>query len=287
MAEAAVIIPHYNDAARLGTCLAALMPQVADRPVEVAVIDNGSTEDLSDLRARHPGVLWLSEAEKGAAPARNAGVAGTGAPCIFFLDCDCVPAPDWIETALALSGGDELIGGRVDVFDETPPPRSGAEAFETVFAFPQASYIADKGFSVTANLLTSRTVWDAVGGFRVGTAEDYDWCRRAGAAGYPIRYADGLAVAHPTRQDWTALRRKWVRITNEGFTSHGTTPARRVSWALRSGAVLGSALVHAPRVLGHAALTGGEKGRGLATLLRLRALRTVWMLRQAATGRTV
>ena len=60
-----------------------------------------------------------------------------------------------------------------------------------------------------------------------------------------------------------------------------------MSWALRSGAVLGSALVHAPRVLGHAALTGGEKGRGLATLLRLRALRTVWMLRQAATGRTV
>lgn len=286
--RAALIIPHYNDTARLLTCLNALAPQITPE-VEVIVVDNGSTADMTAIKElldhKLPGAQLITESGKGAAIARNRGVAETCAEGLIFLDADCVPAADWLATALSLLGSDEVIGGRVDVFDETPPPRSGAEAFETVFAFHQRSNIEKKSFSVTANLLTSRAVFERTGPFINSVSEDLDWCRRAVAAGVPLVYEDALGVAHPTRQDWAALSKKWRRLTEESFATHGMTAPARIRWALRAGAVLASSVVHAPKVLRHPALTPVEKQRGTGTLLRLRTQRAVWMLRQAVSGR--
>jgi GT2 family glycosyltransferase len=282
--RAAIVIPHFNDVVRLRKCLDALAPQMAAAPVEVVVVDNGSTQDIGAVVAAHPDVRFLKEPKKGAAPARNTGVRETTAPCLLFIDADCIPAPDWLATALELAGKDEIIGGRVDLFDETPPPRSGAEAFETVFAFPQEDYIARKNFSVTANLLTSRAVFDDTGPFDGTVVEDSDWCQRAVARGWPISYHPELAVSHPTRNDWAALRRKWKRTTAENYFVGGTGPVSRLRWALRAGAVLASAPVHVPRVLRHPALRARERGPCIAVLLRLRALRAGWMLRQSLFG---
>lgn len=280
---AAIIIPHYNDVARLRRCLAALMPQIDSR-FEVVVVDNGSIEDLGPVRRAHPDLRIVSEPQKGAANARNRGVAETSAPLLLFLDCDCVPAPDWLAAALVAATKGDLVGGRVDVFDETPPPRSGAEAFEAVFAFDNKGYVETKGFSVTANLVTRRDVFLATGPFIHGLSEDLDWCRRATAKGFRLAYDDALRVSHPTRSDWPALARKWRRLTEEGFGVNGHTPARRAVWAGRALAMPLSVLAHAPRVLRHPALTGAERLRALATLARLRLMRMVWMLGQAARG---
>lgn len=283
--QAAIVIPHFNDTARLRKCLSALTPQVEGKPVETIVVDNGSTEDIGPLRRDFPWVRFLSEPARGAAPARNTGVAGSRAPWLFFIDADCIPAPNWLDTALALGGWDGIIGGRVDLFDETPPPRSGAEAFEMVFAFPQRKYVEKKRFSVTANLLTTRAVFDATGPFDGSLVEDSDWCHRAGRLGYAIRYHPELAVSHPTRSDWAALVRKWRRVTIENFHANGTDMRARVRWALRALVMPASIPLHLPRALGSPRLaTTGERLRCAATLVRLRLLRMAWMLRQAATG---
>lgn len=282
----AVIVPHYNDPVRLQACLTALAPQAAARPeAEIVVVDNDSPCDMAALAADNGFARFVTEPRKGAAAARNRGMAETTAPRVAFLDSDCIPAEDWLDTALRLAGSADLVGGRVDTFDETPPPRSGAEAFEAVFAFQQKFYVEKRGFSVTANLLTSRAVFDDVGPMVVGRAEDVDWCHRARARGYKLVYADDLVVRHPTRQDWPALRRKLRRTTDELFHQNGTGPLRRLAWAGRAVAVLGSAAVHAPRVCTAPQLSTIERRRGLATLLRQRATRCGWMLRQAATGR--
>lgn len=284
----AVIVPHYDDLRRLGVCLAALAPQlaVAGSAVEAVVVDNASPVDLAPLRAAHPGIRFVTEPTKGAAAARNRGVRETVAPDLVFLDCDCVPAADWLATAQRLAGTADVIGGRIDTFDETPAPRSGAEAFEAVFAFHQRAYIEKMGFSVTANLLTSRKVFDDVGDLVVGLSEDVDWCRRATAKGYDLVYADDLRVAHPTRADWPSLAKKWRRTTAEGFHLNGTSPAARMTWALRAVAVAGSGLLHLPKLVTSDRLVSAqERRRGAMMLLRLRAARAGWMLRQAALGR--
>jgi glycosyltransferase involved in cell wall biosynthesis len=256
----------------------------------VVVVDNGSTQPLDPVRAAHPQVRIVVEPTKGAAMARNRGVIETSAPHLFFLDCDCVPAPDWLATAqgIAQAAGfaGQVVGGRITLFDETPPPRSGAEAFEAVFAFDNRAYIETKGFSVTANLLTSRAIFESVGPFRPGVSEDLDWCRRATTAGYALTYEARLSVAHPTRSDWVALRRKWLRLTEEGWGLTGGSLRARGVWALRALAMPLSILMHAPRVLRSTHLSGpGERLAALGTLSRLRLVRCGWMLRQAAGGR--
>lgn len=282
-AECAVIIPHFNDVRRLARCLEALRAQ--DRAgVEILVVDNGSTEPLDAVRAENPGVRFVTETRKGAALARNRGVIESGAAVLAFLDADCVPAPDWLAAVRRAAGRGDIVGGAIDVFDETPPPRSGAEAFETVFAFNYKDYIERKGFSVTANLVASRAVFDAVGPFVNGLSEDAEWCFRARGKGFRLVLDEAMRVAHPTRADWPALTRKWRRIAREMFALHMQAhpgPSGRIRWALRAVAMGASWLPHLPRILFSPRLDGaGERLRGAMTLIRLRLLRSYWMLRQ-------
>ena len=286
--EIAVVIPHYEDPMRLARCLEALAREDLSG-VEVVVVDNASpTAPPPDaLKAAHPFARFVTEPEKGAAAARNRGVAETVAPNLLFIDADCVPCPGWIAAARRAVGAAPLVGGHVGTFDETPPPRSGAEAFEAVFAFDFKTYIERKGFSGAGNLLTTRAVFDAVGGFQGGVSEDVEWTRRAVAAGHPLIYRADMAVVHPTRQDWAALERKWRRMTDETWGLHrqerGRGGAARLRWAGRALLMPASVLAHLPRVMASGRLaSGAERRRAAATLLRLRLARMGWMLRQAA-----
>ena len=285
MSRAVVIIPHFNDINRLGRCLAALYPQLTS-DVGAIVVDNGSTQALDALQRTYPDVVFVTEYRKGAAMARNRGVAETTASRLFFLDCDCVPASDWVATALAVCDRADIVGGTITVFDETPAPRSGAEAFEAVFAFDNRAYIEKKGFSVTANLLTTRRVFAATGNFRLGLSEDLDWCHRARAKGFALVHDDQLLVAHPTRSDWTALWRKWQRLTDEAWgLQHGGLTGR-LRWMARAAMMPFSILVHTPRIFRSPALANAAERRSAwATLARLRLARCGWMVRQVISVR--
>lgn len=284
--EAAIIIPHYNDVARLESCLKALLPQLGSQ-IEMVVVDNASTDSLAPLRAAFPDVRIVTELRKGAAEARNRGVAETTAEKLFFLDCDCIPAPDWVSTALAIAPQADVIGGSVTVFDETAPPRTGAQAFEAVFAFDNRSYVEQKGFSVTANLLTRRSVFAETGPFVHGLSEDLDWCRRAVARGHHLIYVDALRVGHPSRGDWAELRHKWLRLTQEEFNVDGNSAVSRLKWTCKALAMPISVLIHLPKIWRYPRVTTPQdRWRATQILVRLRLARMGWMLRQVWSGKT-
>lgn len=282
--QIAVIIPHYNDPDRLARCLGALAGQAGD-DVEIVVVDNGSTVDIAPVRDAFPAVRFVTQPTSGAGPARNMGVAETTAPWLMFIDADCVPAPDWIAVGRAVGRAGHVIGGRVDVFHETPPPKSGAEAFEQVFAFRMRAYLERDAFLGSGNLVVPRDLFEAVGGFRPAVSEDKEWSQRAAAQGFTLGFEDRLAVGHPSRGDWPALRRKWQRLGAEAFLLQVQGGTGRLKWAVRALAMPLSAAAHAPQVMRAKALTGREKTRALWTLMLIRCARMVWMLRQAVTGR--
>lgn len=278
---ASIIIPHYRDVERLDRCLHMLAPQVTPE-MEVVVVDNDSGIDLSLIAARYPFATILIEPKKGAAEARNTGVAHTKADKILFIDADCVPAPDWVEKTLAALPRAAIVSGRVDTFDEGSAPRTGAQAFEAVFAFRMQHYIEQLGFSGAGNLATTRDVFNKVGPFRVGMSEDKDWSQRAIRAGFSLIYVDEMIVAHPTRSDWPALRKKWLRMTEESYGLHLADGKSRFSWVVRAVAVLLSPIPHSLKVWTSPKLNGvGERLRGTATLFRQRFVRARWMVTQS------
>ena len=154
-------------------------------------------------------------AERGAGPARNAGVRASRGEAIAFIDSDCRPDRRWLEEGLAELQSADFAGGRVDVLVEDPRRMTAAEAFESVFAFQNERYVKNLNFTVTASMFVWRSVFDAVGGFENGVPEDLDWCRRARLKGYRIGFASRSIVQHPARRTMPELKRKSRRLTLE------------------------------------------------------------------------
>lgn len=286
--EISVIVPHYADLARLDLCLAALAAQrIAPGSFEIIVADNDSPMGAAAVAAVIAGRARLVIArEKGAGPARNAGVAAARGGVLAFTDCDCLPDPDWLAAGRAALADADIVGGRMTVSVRDEAAMTGAEAFERVFAFDNRAYVERKGFTVTANLFTRRAVFDAVGPFRAGVSEDVDWSHRARALGYRLVYAAGAVVAHPARGDWGELRRKWQRMNAESFGLARESASGRLRWLLRNGALPLSIAAHAPRVLASGALPDAPtRLRALGTLAAIRLWRLGDALRLAFGAR--
>jgi GT2 family glycosyltransferase len=212
-----VIVPHLNDYENLDACLTLLGAQSfpGDR-TEVIIADNGSSRGLDAVRAivgTRGRVIEV--AERGAGPARNAGVGASQGDAIAFIDSDCRPDSRWLEEGLAELRLADFAGGRVDVVVEDPRRMTAAEAFESVFAFQNESYVKGRNFTVTASMFVWRSVFESVGGFENGVPEDKDWCMRAVRKGYRIRFAPKSIVGHPARRTMPELKRKWRRLTIE------------------------------------------------------------------------
>jgi len=276
MINVSVIVPHFNDLHGLDRCLAALMAQTHPREdFCVIVADNGSPQGM-DAVARVIGdrARLILATERGAGPARNAGVAASDTPVIAFIDSDCVAETQWLAAGLAGLGVYDFCGGPVNVLIDDPSPWHPAQAFEMVFAFDNESYVRDKGFTGSGNLFTRRTVFDAVGGFGVGMSEDLDWSHRASALGFRLGFVRDAAIGHPARRNWTELLNKWLRIQSETYALRPATLGNKLRWLLRSWAMPISIVAHIPRVLRHPRLlTSQDRWSAIRGLVRLRLWR--------------
>ena len=171
-----VIVPHLDDYGNLDACLTLLAGQSFPKDrTEVIVADNGSSRGVEAVR-RIVGTRArvLDVAERGAGPARNAGVHASHGDALAFIDSDCRPDRRWLEEGLAELLSTDFVGGRIEVLVEDPGRMTAAEAFESVFAFQNERYVKNLGFTVTASMFVWRSVFDAVGGFVNGVPEDLD-----------------------------------------------------------------------------------------------------------------
>jgi len=286
--KVSVVVPHYQDLEGLDRCLTALVAQTypAD-DFEIVVADNSSPAGEAAVAAviRDRARLVIV-AERGAGPARNGGVMASRGEILAFTDSDCIPDPDWLVQGIAALGEADFVGGAMKVLVHDPDRMTQAEAFESVFAFDNRTYVHRKNFTVTANLICPRALFDRVGGFKVGVSEDMEWSHRARDVGYRIGYASTAVVGHPARRTWAELQHKWRRLDAEMYEFHLQSPGGRLRRMLHSFGLPASAVAHSPRVLTSAALTSSrQRVAALAMLYRLRFWRFADTLRLALTHR--
>lgn len=212
-----VIIPVFDDREGLRACLQALARQTlpAER-FEVLVVDNGSRTSPADLVESHPFARLVEEPTPGSYAARNRGLVAARGRLLAFTDADCEPAPSWLEAGACLlesHAGPVVVAGRVEVVPHDPARPTLAEEYELAFAFTQQDNAARKHFSVTANLLTTREVFDRVGPFDAGlkSGGDKEWGQRAFRSGVPVVYCHAAVVRHAARRSLGELCRKRAR----------------------------------------------------------------------------
>lgn len=216
--QISVIIPVYNDAARLRLCLASLEAQTFPRDAfDVIVVDNGSEDHPERIVAAFPGVRLLHEPTPGSYAARNTGIHAARGAILAFLDSDIEADPSWLAAGVAaLKAGGEAcgcVGGRVAFSFQTPGRPTLVERYDSLTSFNQAQYIHMHGYSGAGNLLTSRSTFLRVGLFDASlkSGGDKEWGQRLVRHGYELLYEPDAVVYHPARFSLAALIRKTRR----------------------------------------------------------------------------
>jgi glycosyltransferase involved in cell wall biosynthesis len=206
MPTASVAIPVLNGGPLLAEVLEAVAAQQVDRPVELVVIDSGSTDGSLELARRHGArVEQIAPAAFDHGATRNALMELAGGDHVAFLTQDSVPAgPGWLA---ALLRGFTLADDVALVFGPHRPraassPMVRRELLELFARFGPEQVDRDGAaggratFFSSANGAVARWAWERVPFRRVGYAEDMVLARDMLAAGLAKAYVPDAAVIH-------------------------------------------------------------------------------------------
>ena len=92
-----VVIPTYNRYKPLKRALTSVFAQTYS-PYEVIVIDDGSTDDTSNIQKDFPNIIYIYQKNSGVSSARNKGIKVAKSEWIAFLDSD----DEWLENKLEM-----------------------------------------------------------------------------------------------------------------------------------------------------------------------------------------
>jgi len=180
-ADVSVVIPTYNRAALLDRALASVGKQTL-QPLEVIVVDDGSSDDTEEVVARsETKPSYLHQRNRGVSAARNRGTAVARGAWIAFLDSDDAWMPDKLEAQMAAVA--ETASVSVCHTDEiwirngrrVNPGRRHRKHGGWIFRHCLPLCVISP-----SSVLLHRRVFDTVGGFdeSLPACEDYDlWLR--------------------------------------------------------------------------------------------------------------
>jgi GT2 family glycosyltransferase len=269
-----VVIPNYNGARVLPSCLRALAAQDTP-PAEVVVVDDGSSDGSADRAAvDYPGARVLRlQRNGGFAGAANAGVRAAAGPIVAVLNSDARPRPYWVHAVSAFHRSDCFSWGgpllRPDGFIESagdiwyPQGHTGkwlagaiaanvpGEPYE-VFAPPGAAVVFDRGLFLE------------LGGYdeRFGLyLEDIDLAFRAHRRGLRSWLVPTAPVEHDLAASSSPARATWYIARNSLWCHVMNSPDLRVrdflNTTLREYRAASLRNVGAPYLMGRAAAIAG------------------------------
>lgn len=161
-----VIIPTYNYARFISQAIESVLAQTCQN-FEIIVVDDGSTDDTRERVARFPQVRYLYQANKGIAPARNAGLHASRGDFLVFLDADDRLLPEALATGVDclddnpdcvfVSGHWEVVS---NFFHALPSPPIVCVTSDHYRAFLDFNYIGTVG-----QVMFRRSILESVGGF--------------------------------------------------------------------------------------------------------------------------
>ena len=182
-----VIIPTWNGERYLGTALDSVFAQTI-QPLEVIVIDDGSTDNTADVARAYPVHLELCT-HQGAAAARNTGVTLARGDYIALLDCDDLWLPEKLELQLQTFAQVPELGvvfTAVQQFISRDTP----EVKNQVQFVPEAQLLPS-----TSALMARREAFDVAGLFPLLHSGDVMlWLARVGQLGIGVQMLEQCLV---------------------------------------------------------------------------------------------
>jgi len=212
--RASIVIPVWNGRQWLPTCLDSVLEQ-AGVEVEIIAVDNASKDDSAELIAStYPQVrLIRSPSNRGFSGGCNLGIKASQAEILILLNQDTSVRPGWLTSFLQTFADDltvGIVGGKGLYPDGQQIQHAGGWlAWPRGIADHYGHREPDDGrwdaqvdveYVTGAAMGIRREVVERIGlldeSFWPGYYEDVDYCLRAQAAGYKVRYCPQAVYFH-------------------------------------------------------------------------------------------
>ena len=161
-----VIVPMYNASLTISETLESVLASTY-KPLEVVVVDDGSTDDSLSKAAQYKDVRVFQQTHSGVSSARNHAIREAKGEWILPVDADDRISPDYIEKAVAVIGDDvRVIGCRAQFFG----------AREGEWRLPEFSHeLLARRNMIPVSSLFRKADWMRVGGFCEQDIYREDW----------------------------------------------------------------------------------------------------------------
>ncbi|MFM1996551.1 MAG: hypothetical protein RLZZ111_938 [Planctomycetota bacterium] len=224
MLRVSLIIPLYQGERFIAEAVASALEQ-EERPAEIIVVDDGSTDGGPAIVRGIPGVLCLGQSNRGPAAARNAGVAAASGDLIAFLDQDDLLRP------AALRRHRETLAATPEARLSVCKQRIGLLPGESLPPWQRVEHVGSDVLAWTPSCICCRRqVFQELGRFDEGlkATSDLEWFRAFRArplpfAEIPETLVDRRVHAGAQSGDAETYRREMLEF------------ARRAALANRSG----------------------------------------------------
>jgi glycosyltransferase involved in cell wall biosynthesis len=221
MKTVSVVIPTYNYARYLGEAIDSALGQTLP-PLEVTVVDDGSTDDTPQVLAAYGDrIRVLRQKNAGVAIARNSGIAAARGEYVAFLDADDVWLPRKLELQMPLFDGSVgLVHCGVEFGATIQLPRVDGDVANALLLL-EPDVIHGPGSTV----VVPKRVAEEIGGFDASLPASEDWdfiyrvATRYGAAGVPeplVRYRKHGSGRH---DDIAKMERGMLLAFEKAFAS--------------------------------------------------------------------
>ena len=212
-----VIIACRNGAATLGETLEGLVAQRWDRPWEIVLADNGSTDGSAALfravAAAHPECRMRvvdASGRPGKPFALNTGIAAARAPALAFCDADDVPGEGWLAAMGKALADHAIVACRID-FDRLNSGWIRRTRGELQHAgLEHLPFLPDLVHAGGGTMGMQRRVVEEIGGFDPDFAylEDAEFSLRAQLAGHEIKFVPDAVMHVRARNDLKPIFRQ-------------------------------------------------------------------------------
>ena len=247
-----VVVPTRNSMRTLAACLESVRAQ--DLPVELVVIDNGSTDGSYELAARLADTVVRGGPERSAQ--RNIGVRLSHGEWVLWVDSDMVLPPTTVSAALATAAA--TSAGAVAV----PEVSVGPGFWTACRALERSCYVDDLSLQNPRLLRRDLLLGDGAFDPALAGLEDTDLRLRLHAAGTVVALCPEPLIVHDEGR--LTLRSVLAKRVYYGRSLPAFTAKNPDALAEQGAGVLRALLRHRRRLLRRPVHAGG--------LLLLRAL---------------
>ena len=210
-----VVIPVYNSETVIERCLKSVVDAIPESK-EIIVIDDGSTDNTSEIASQFPVRLFRLTGHFGLAEAKNKGLALSTGDIVVFIDSDTILDKDIFVELVSALGRDRVggVGGVVlpiksSVFSDSLTVR--------LFGYSPISEKKIREIDSTPGGCSAyhRKVLMEIGGFDTNLyamhpgAEDFDLNIRIRKAGYKLLVVPSAKIYHEHPTTFLKLVRKW------------------------------------------------------------------------------